>query len=62
MSEKKYFKWLARSCYPRKKFYDGQLLTGETYKAADFPIHIVEEWVKTGAAKWTTAKPKEETK
>ena len=51
MSDKK-FTWLAPSSYPRR----GPMLeTGKEYSVSDFQEHVVAEWVRTGAAKYSKA-------
>ncbi len=51
---KKIFVWLLDSAYPRK----GALVLekGKEYDAASFPEHVVDEWVRTGAAKYASEK------
>lgn len=57
--DKTRFVWLIDSCSAR----NGQrLIKGQAYKVADFDPAVVETWVKTKAAKYTTAKSKEEDK
>ena len=57
--EKTRFVWLLDSCSARN---GRKLITGQTYKVADFKADVVDEWVKTKAAKYSTAKSKEEEK
>ena len=57
--EKTTFVWLIDSCHARN---GRKLIKGQTYKVADFKPAVVDEWVRTKAAKYTTAKSKEEEK
>lgn len=57
--EKTKFVWLIDSCVARN---GRKLIKGQTYKVADFKPNIVETWVKTKAAKYSTAKSAEEDK
>ena len=57
--EKTRFVWLVDSCCARN---GRRLIKGQTYKVADFKPDTVETWVKTKAAKYATAKSKEEEK
>jgi hypothetical protein len=54
MATKK-FVWLLDTTFPRR----GSLMLekGKEYDAAAFPSHVVEEWVRTGAARLVSAKP-----
>ena len=57
--EKSKFVWLLDSCSARN---GRKLIKDQTYKVADFKAAVVDEWVKTKAAKYSTAKSKEEEK
>ncbi len=57
--EKTRFVWLADSCHARN---GRKLIKDQTYKVADFKAAVVDEWVKTKAAKFSSAKSKEEEK
>ena len=57
--EKTMFVWLIDSCHARS---GRKLIKGQSYKVADFKEAIVAEWVRTKAAKYSTAKSKEEEK
>jgi len=57
--EKTRFVWLMDSQSARN---GRRLIKGQTYKVADFKPATVETWVKTKAAKYSTAKSKEEEK
>ena len=57
--EKTRFVWLIDSCSARN---GRKLIKGQTYKVADFKPAVVDQWVKTKYAKYTTAKSKEEEK
>lgn len=57
--EKTRFVWLIDSCHARN---GRKLIKGQIYKVADFKPSTVETWVKTKAAKYSTAKSKEEEK
>lgn len=57
----KYFVWLAPT--GEASTNGRRLEQGRAYAVADFPPEIVEEWVRSGAAKYQTAgkkKPAEE--
>jgi hypothetical protein len=41
------FVWNAASSFPRT---GPRLETGKEYDASLFPAHVVEEWIRTGAA------------
>jgi hypothetical protein len=45
------FVWLAASTWPRSPF-DPYLETGKAHSVRDFRDYVVEEWVKTGAARF----------
>jgi hypothetical protein len=49
--DRRKFIWLAASSWPRSPF-EPFLETGKTYKMRDFRERVVEEWVKTGAARF----------
>jgi hypothetical protein len=55
--EKTKFVWLADSCSARN---GRELIKGQAYKVADFKPAVVDQWIKTKAAKYATAKSKEE--
>lgn len=55
--KEKQFEWLVDSCFPRK---GPKLEKGKVHKTGDYPPHVVEEWVKTKAAKYVTDKSKKE--
>ncbi len=55
--EKTRFVWLADSCHARN---GRKLIKGQVYKVADFKPAVVEQWLKTKAAKYATAKSAEE--
>lgn len=55
--EKKKFVWLIDSCVARN---GRELKRDQTYDVSDFDPAVVDEWVKTKAAKYTTTKSKEE--
>ena len=55
--KEKYFEWLLDSNEPRK---GPKLVKGELHRSGDYPPHVVDEWVKTKAAKFVKDKPKEE--
>lgn len=57
--KEKYFEWLHDSCSPRR---GPKLEKGKVHKTDDYPPHVVEEWVKTKAAKYVKDKSKEEEK
>ncbi len=57
--EKSKFVWLIDSCSARN---GRKLVKGQSYKVADFDPAVVETWVKTKAAKYSTAKSAEEEK
>ncbi|MCK5127904.1 MAG: hypothetical protein KAR42_16725 [candidate division Zixibacteria bacterium] len=57
--EKTRFVWLADSCHARN---GRKLIKDQTYEIADFDPAVVETWVKTKAARYSTAKSKEEEK
>lgn len=46
--KEKYFEWLLDSSIPRK---GPKLVKGKIHKSGDYPPHVVDEWVKTKAAK-----------
>lgn len=60
----KSFTWLAASGSSRELTHDGvkypavYLEHGKSYDASRFPAHVVEEWVKTGAAEFKAEKTK----
>lgn len=45
----KTFIWLLDSTFPRR---GPQLESGKEHDASDYQDGVVEEWVKTGAARW----------
>lgn len=49
----KTFIWLIDSCTTRK---GRKLVTGNKFKLSDFPPEVVDEWIKTKAAKWAESK------
>jgi len=51
----KRFIWLLDTTYPRR----GSLMLEKEkeYDAVAFPLHVVEEWVRTGAARFVREKP-----
>lgn len=49
----KTFIWLIDSCTTRK---GRKLVTGNKFKLSDFPPDVVDEWIKTKAAKWAESK------
>ena len=53
----KHFEWLLDSSTPRK---GPRLIKGELHKTGDYPPHVVDEWVKTKAAKYVKDKSKKE--
>lgn len=55
MSKQKKFIWLLRSSEPRK---GPKLVEGEEHNVADYPFHVVDFWVKTGAAQYVEDNPK----
>lgn len=57
--EKTRFAWLLDSCSARN---GRKLIKGQLYKVADFKSAIVDQWIKTKAAEYSTAKSKEEKK
>lgn len=57
--KEKYFEWLVDSCFPRK---GPKLEKGKVHKTSDYPSDVVEQWVKTKAAKYVKDKSKEEDK
>ena len=57
--EKTKFVWLLDSQSARN---GRRLIKGQTYKVADFKAEVVAEWVRTKAAKYSTAKSTEEDK
>jgi len=57
--EKTKFVWLIDSCHARNGC---KLIKGQSYKVSDFDPAVVDEWVKTKAAKYSTAKSTEEEK
>ena len=50
MNEKR-FVWLAASC--EASVNGRRLESGESYALTDFPVEVVDEWARTGAAKYT---------
>jgi hypothetical protein len=48
--DRRKFIWLVDSSWPRSPF-EPYLQKGKTYRARDFRSYVVEEWVKTKAAK-----------
>jgi len=48
MAEKQFI-WLAESCEARNGV---RLEKGKTYGSSPFSPDVVDEWIKTGAAKW----------
>lgn len=57
--DKTKFVWLVDSCHARN---GRKLIKGQAYKVADFNPAVVDQWIKTKAAKYATAKSKEEEK
>ena len=55
--KEKYFEWLLDSNTPRK---GPKLVKGKIHKSGDYPPHVVDEWIKTKAAKYVKDKAKEE--
>ena len=55
--KEKYFKWLLDSCIPRK---GPELEKGKIHNVSDYPLHVVDEWVRTKVAKYVKDKSKEE--
>lgn len=58
--DKKLFVWLSDPCVARN---GRELKKGKTYKIADFKPEVVEQWVKTKFAEYTSSaavKSKEE--
>jgi len=55
MAETKKFVWLLDTTFPRRG--PSVLERGKEYEASAFPAHVVEEWIKTGAAKPVSVKP-----
>ena len=55
--KEKYFKWLLDSCSPRK---GPKLEKGKIHKTGNYPSDVVEQWVKTKAAKYVKDKSKKE--
>ena len=51
----KQFVWLLDSSSPRK---GPGLKKGELHNVKDYPTHVVEYWVKTGAARYVQDSPK----
>ena len=49
----KKFMWLLDSCEPRR---GPKLIKGQEHNVKDYPDAVVEEWVKTKAAKYVEAK------
>jgi hypothetical protein len=49
MAEKR-FVWLSESCEARN---GARLEKGKTYGSSPFNPDVVDEWIRTGAAKWT---------
>lgn len=54
MAKTKRFKWLRPDEFPRQ---GPPLLNGKVYDSDLFPSHVVEEWIRTGAAKAMKEKP-----
>lgn len=54
MAKTKKFKWLRPDEFPRQ---GPPLLSGKVYDSDLFPSHVVEEWIRTGAAKAMKEKP-----
>lgn len=54
MATKKFI-WLLDTTFPRRG--STMLERGKEYDAAAFPSHVVDEWVRTGAAKFVSGKP-----
>ena len=57
--KEKQFEWLLDSCTPRK---GPKLVKGEAHRTGDYPSHVVDEWVKTKAAKYVKDKSNKEDK
>ena len=55
--KEKYFEWLIDSGTPRK---GPDLVKGKIHKVGDYPLHVVEEWVKTKAAKYVKGETEKE--
>lgn len=55
--KEKFFEWLLDSAEPRK---GPKLEKGKLHKTGDYPPHVVEQWVKTKAAKYVKGKASEE--
>ena len=55
--KEKYFEWLIGSCFPRK---GPKLEKGKIHRTGDYPSHVVDEWVKTKAAKYVKDKSTKE--
>jgi hypothetical protein len=51
----KKFVWIIDSCESRA---NGKLVSGETHDSSGFPAGVVDEWVKTGAARWVVTPKK----
>jgi len=49
----KKFMWLRDSCVPRK---GPRLIKGQEHNVKDYPEAVVEEWVRTKAAKYVEVK------
>jgi hypothetical protein len=56
MANTKRFVWLLDTTFPRRGSM--MLEKGKEYDAAAFPSHVVEEWIRTGAARPVSVKPK----
>ena len=59
MAETKKFVWLLDTTFPRRGAM--MLEKGKEYEASVFPAHVVEEWIRTGAAKPVSGKPEKKT-
>jgi hypothetical protein len=59
MATIKKFIWLLDTTFPRRGSV--MLEKGKEYDAAAFPSHVVEEWIRTGAARSVSGKPEKKT-
>jgi hypothetical protein len=59
MAETKRFVWLLDTTFPRRGAV--MLEKGKEYPASLFPAHIVDEWIRTGAARAVPGKPEKKT-
>jgi len=64
MAKEKMFTWLVGDTYTRSREGRGgrHLVRGESYDVAGFSPAVVEEWVRSGAAKYADGKKAAETK